>query len=285
MTNQKPVESGESEKSRAIVWMAWGQEYVKEAKVSLKSVKSLGYPKILITDEETLVALNSTEAFDHVVTADFDQGGNGLLAKSEMWKWLPDQYNSFLFLDTDTRVLGDIEYGFQQAEKHEMAIVPAAHYCLDHFWEFGRVMEAEGTEQQGQLQYNTGVIFFTRTPRVEQIFGRWKELASRYAQVHHNDQPYLTLAMYQEDFRPYALSPNYNYRGMGVPMIGEVRIWHTPHEPPEDLNDQPGWWPMRYFVSGSFHRPGFERRRLRKWGRDLLQKVGLLRYINGKGSN
>lgn len=265
--------------NRAIVWMAWGEEYVDEAMASLHTAKPMGHPTILITDEATRAAADQTEAFDHVITAQFDQGHRGLLAKSEMWNWLPDAYDSFLFLDTDTHVLKDIEYGFERAEQYGMAIVPAAHYCLDHFWEFGQVMDEEGVEKKGQLQYNTGVIFFTRTSAVQQVFERWKNLAVEYAHIHHNDQPYLTLAMDQLDFRPYPLSPNYNYRGMGVPIIGEVRIWHTPHEPPDDLNDQPGWWPMRYFVNGRFHRPGYRKHQVQQVVKRRIDRAGLTETV------
>ncbi len=119
-------------------------------------------------------------------------------------------------------------------------------------------MISEGITPKGQMQYNSGVIFFSFRDEVVRVFKKWNELAEKYKL--RWDQPLLTLAMELLDFRPYVLSLNYNYRGMGVPIIGNVRIWHTPHEPPAELNDQPGWWPMRYFVNGKFYRPGY-----RKW--------------------
>ena len=75
--------------------------------------------------------------------------------------------------------------------------------------------------------------------------------------------------------RPHALSPNYNYRGMGVPIIGNVRIWHTPHEPPADINDHPDWWPMRYFVGGKLRYPGSWKQRLKRFGIYLIKRLGL----------
>jgi len=52
-------------------------------------------------------------------------------------------------------------------------------------------MKLEGVDCKGQLQYNTGVIFFKNTPVVKSIFMRWMELALKYQQAFKNDQPFL----------------------------------------------------------------------------------------------
>ena len=262
---------------RAVVWLAWGEKYVAEAAKSRETMRSLEYPALLITEADTADFARQTGAFDQVIVAPFEQSGPGNQRKSEMWRWLPEGIDTFLFLDTDTRVLGDIGLGFEKAERYGIAMVPAAHYCLDHFWGFHEVMEEEGIEPQGQLQYNSGVIFFTRTPEVQEVFAKWGALTKKHGG--RWDQSFLTLAMELLDVRPYALSPNYNYRGMGVPIVGEVRIWHTPHEPPEGLNDQPGRWPMRYFVDGKLHHPGTPYRKTRRFLKRLVQGTPVERVV------
>ena len=244
---------GETIQKRAIVWLAWGERYISEAIRSRDTVKDLGYPTVLVTDRTSLAADVNVDGFDRVIAAPFERSASGNQRKSELWGLIPKEYDSFLFLDTDTRVLGDISLGFEKAERFGIAMVPAAHYCLDYFWGFDDVMRKEGIAPRGQLQYNSGVIFWSRTPDVEAVFNAWNALTMSHGG--RWDQCFLSLAMEKLNFRPYALSPNYNYRGMGVPIIGDIRIWHTPHEPPANINSHPEWWPMRYFVDGKLHHP------------------------------
>ena len=258
-----------SDLKRAFIWMAWGEKYVQDAAKSFASVRNAGYHYCgyLITDENTFNFAKGLNVFNHVIKAKFLLEGNR--RKSELWRWIPGDYNSYLFLDVDTRILENIDLGFEMAEKWGIAVVPAAHYCLDYFWGFRDIMIAEGVEPKGQLQYNSGVIFFANRKEVFDVFKKWNDLAGKYKI--RWDQPLLTLAMELLDFNPYVLSPNYNYRGMGVPIIGNVRIWHTYHEPPKELNEQPGWWPMRYFVDGKFYRPGYKKWLIKQYLKRILR--------------
>ncbi len=258
-----------SETSSLIVWMCWGPEFLRQAVQSAALVSHLDAHCCLITDAETARQSSLGDSFDEVVVADFI-AESGHLRKTEIWQWLPKGYDVILFLDVDTRVLGDISLGFEKALKYGVAIAPAAHYCLDYFWGFERIMKLVGVEPRGQLQYNSGVIFFTRTDEVEGLFAKWKDLASEYGGTF--DQPYLTLAMEVLDFRPYVLSPNYNYRGMSNPIIGDIRIWHSYDKVPAAINAEPAAWPMRSVGNGKFHRPGFVRRKMKRFVKRLIRR-------------
>jgi len=86
------------------------------------------YDLILITDEDT--DLNSLEYnFSEVIKASFETVG--LLRKAELIKFLPNTYDTYLFLDSDTVVFEDISLGFQMADKFKIAASPAPHYSLD----------------------------------------------------------------------------------------------------------------------------------------------------------
>src|SRR5690625_2094287 len=98
---------------------------------------------------------------------------NGLLRKSELIHYLPSGYDAFLFLDSDTIVLEEISFGFEMALKHGIAMAPCHHYGLENFWGFREVMKAAGQPQRGQLQYNTGVLFFRNSPDVLTVLKRW----------------------------------------------------------------------------------------------------------------
>ena len=75
---------------------------------------------------------------------------------------MPEGYDTFLFLDCDVHILGDIGLGFEKAERHGLAIVPAPNYNLGEFFGFKHLMAEAGVSAAGQTMYNSGVIFFQR---------------------------------------------------------------------------------------------------------------------------
>jgi hypothetical protein len=58
------------------------------------------------------------------------------------------------------------------------------------------------------------------------------------------------MAFERMGFLPYVLSPAYNYRSLGEYAVGNIRIWHSHHPPPADVNDFEVAWPPRRFVDG-----------------------------------
>lgn len=230
-------------KNQGVVFLAWGEKFIQEVESCIRRSKALkGYDLILITDENTdLINLRCT--FAEVVKASFETEGH--LRKTELIQFLPKTYDTYLFLDSDTVVIDDISLGFKKAERFGIAVSPAPHYSLDYFWGFDRIMNLEGIECKGQLQYNTGVIFFKNSPTVKSIFIRWRELALRYQKDFISDQPFFSLAMEKLDFNPYTLSISYNYRGFGDAISGIVRIWHSHGELPAKINEFKKAWPLR----------------------------------------
>jgi hypothetical protein len=156
---------------------------------------------------------------------------SGKAKKTEFFTCLPQQIETALLLDADTRVLDDISLGFEKAEQHGMAVVPAPHYSLADFRDFRQVMLKEGVTPLGQIIYNSGVIFCApHRPDVQAVFDRTLALAQKYRDREWSDQTYLSLAMEIEGFNPYTLSPSFNYRAFGELISGSIRIWHS-YEP------------------------------------------------------
>lgn len=234
-------------KKQAIVFLAWGERYLQEVESCIeRSTLLANRDVVLITDASTNVAALSGN-FAKVIKAPFVT--KGLLRKTELVNFLPEDYDTYLFLDSDTLVLEDLSLGFEKAEKFEIAVSPAPHYSLDYFWGFDKIMALEGVPCKGQLQYNTGVIFFKNSPKVKSIFQRWRNLAEKYREF-TNDQPFFTLAMEELEFNPYTLSISYNYRGYGDAISGIVRVWHSHGEAPENINDFESAWPPRKALPG-----------------------------------
>ena len=233
-------------KKYAVIYLAWGEKYLNEVISSLReSVVLEQYDIVLLTDDsvDQFSSDELGEWFDSIIKVNFKL--KGLLRKAEIYDYIPDGYASYLFLDSDTFVLEDISLGFEKAMRSDVALSPAPHYSLDYFWGFDKIMLSEGSSLKGQIQYNTGVIFFKKTLRVKSIFMRWKELVERYGDRFENDQPFFTLAMEQLEFVPYTLSISYNYRGFGDAISGIVRIWHSRGIVPENINEFEVSWPPR----------------------------------------
>lgn len=235
---------------RAIVYVAWGEQHVREAGASARTAGLMKADRVLITNAASRRFLPPDAPFQHVIEHAFRLPGQ--LAKSEMFPLLPQDYDSFLFLDSDTYILLDVSLGFEKAESCGIAAAQAAAYSLEHFWGFSQEMAAVGIRPRDILQYNTGAIFFTRAPRAWTVMRKWHDLCAAAGSnaTAWGDQPYFTLAMELLGFNPYTLSPAYNYRNFGELANGQIRIWHSHTAPPPDVNQIAGTWPFRRFRDG-----------------------------------
>ena len=213
--------------SRAIVFPVWGEKHIALAAGCIRESRLPDYPIFLLTDEST-AAKELPEKID-IVRRECRLSGKA--RKLELFASLPDQVETFLVIDADTRVLEDVSLGFEKAEQHGMAIVPAPHYSLADFRDFREVMLKEGVTPRGQMIYNSGVLFCRpQHSEVRKVLSRALELAQKYADRVWSDQTYLSLALELENFNPYTLSPSFNYRGFGELISGSIRVWHS-YEP------------------------------------------------------
>lgn len=218
---------------RAVLFVAWGDEYCCHVRDCMSAPDFPDYPVYLITDRETSTASLPPDV--SVTRLDFELTWK--TRKAEMVRGFPDRDMTFLFLDTDVTILGDLSLGFEKAEQFGMAMAQAAHYSMDHFKEFSKIMVQEGVTPKGQLLYNSGVIFFRLIPEVRRVFALFHRLALRYPDALWSDQPYLTLAVEKLGFNPYTLTTGYNHRAFGELVSGEIRIWHSRHKVPANVNE------------------------------------------------
>jgi hypothetical protein len=213
--------------NRAIVFPAWGAEWMDRVASCIRESQLPPYPIFMMTDAATDVG--GLPAGIEVIRRDCHLSGKA--RKTEFFHCLPEEIETALLLDADTRVIGDISLGFEKAEQHGIAIVPAPHYSLADFRDFRQVMLKEGVMPLGQIIYNSGVMFCQpHRPEVRALFDRTFALAKKYRDKVWSDQTYLSLAMELLNFNPYTLSPSFNYRGFGELISGSIRIWHS-YEP------------------------------------------------------
>lgn len=209
--------------SEGVVYIATGDRYVEEAMESAKSLKKHNnLPATLYTDAES-----DLNVFDEVhrigsATNDF---GDSVLG--------PDMipYEQNLFLDTDTRICSDISEIFDVLDQFEMvaAFDPTRTGQIDH--------NHTTNVPDCFPQYNTGVLGFTDTQNVRELFIEWKELYENMEGVKQKlNQPSFREALYESSIRFSTLPPEYNFRTPYVGFAsGKVKIIHG-RQPTDDLS-------------------------------------------------
>ena len=158
-----------------------------------------------------------------------------LLDKAKMLDLSP--FDTTLFLDADTVVLGNLDYGFQKAEQFGLAC------CI---CECPWAKRYGGLAQHGDIvEYNTGALWFTRGSA--EVFDAWQRNIAVDSSVRFtdkdlkvqtmplNDQAAFALAVDETGFNPFVLPMNWNFRPIWQKTVfGPVKIWH-------DYSDVPAW--------------------------------------------
>lgn len=220
---------------RGVLYIVWGEKIEPLLKRSMDSVRRF-YPDMPI----------------EVVRAD---PALGLLQKSRMGSLTP--FESTLFLDADTEVIGNLDYAFDRAEEYGLA----CSIC-ECPW-----MRRYGDNVGDLIEYNSGVLFFSGKSRP--VFDAWQELSpvcpsrSRWIAtdgtprgLEFEDQSGFARAVRQCAFNPYVLAINYNFRpGFYSSFFAPLKIWHDPREVPAVLKElsiacETGKRPVQYVRLG-----------------------------------
>ena len=148
-------------------------------------------------------------------------------------------FDETLFLDIDTVVLGNLDFGFQKAKQFGLAL----SICESPWGKrYQNIFKGD------EIEYNTGVIFFTKTAKT--VFNQWKQLApiidssiigankSGIYTMPANDQGSFALAVEQTGFNPFILPLNWNFRPeWQQSFFGPIKIWHDYSDPPPFFNE------------------------------------------------
>ena len=157
---------------------------------------------------------------------------DSLYIKSQMMDLPP--FEETLFLDIDTVIMGKLNFGFTKAQQFGLAVcvceAPWARRYRNIFF-------------ADEVEYNTGVIFFTKT--ASNVFEEWKNLVkvldssidlvkgSERARMEANDQGPFAMAIEKTGFNPFVLPLNWNFRPMWQrSFFGPIKVWHDYADPP-----------------------------------------------------
>ncbi len=143
-------------------------------------------------------------------------------------------FEETLFLDIDTVVMGNLDFGFDKARKHGLALS-----ICESPWarRYPKLFSGD------QIEYNTGVIFFSK--RAKLVFDEWKRISHQVDssligvdkdsiyKMPSNDQGSFARVIEDTEFNPYVLPFNWNFRPMSHKSFwGPIKIWHDYSDPP-----------------------------------------------------
>jgi len=159
-----------------------------------------------------------------------------LLDKAAMFEMTP--FEETVFLDVDTLVMGNLDFGFEKARHNGSAV------CICECPWARRYGGLDGD----MIEYNTGVIFFNGAAKT--LFEAWKDLVAKVDSSIHfivdgqrglmplNDQAGFALAVEKTGQQPFVLPHNWNFRPKWQKSwYGPIKIWHDYGDPPQALVD------------------------------------------------
>ena len=160
--------------------------------------------------------------------------GSTLLDKARLLDITP--YDETLFLDMDTVILGNLDFGMRKGCQVGLAI------CICECPWARRYTGLAGD----LVEYNTGVMFFTN--KAKPVFDTWKSLVAEvdssiifqagaeYVKMPLNDQAGFAKAIDETGFVPNVLPLNWNFRPRWhKSWFGPLKIWHDYAPVPDAL--------------------------------------------------
>ncbi len=208
----------------------------KQAKPGAKAVEKQGVLYVLWGERGESFLERSRESLRRIhpelpVSVIRLPAGSNLLDKARLYRETP--FERTLYLDVDTVVLDDLEFGFEMADRTGLAC------CICECPWARRYPSMKGD----LVEYNTGVLFFTG--KALPVMRKWEELApvvdssirlrinGQDGVMPLNDQAAFAQAVLEWDRQPFILPVNWNFRPQWHrSLFGPLKIWHDYREVP-----------------------------------------------------
>lgn len=196
------------------VYVATGTGYLEEARRSAESLRRHhpDTPICLVTDHQSPVG----SPFNHVVVV--SDAEHKPIDKLLAFRC---PFDRAVFLDTDTRVCGDLSPLFAVLEEFDLT----ALQDVNRGWNY----ELPGVPACF-TEFNTGVIGFRRTPAVQEFFRQWRENHEFLARTAGfvNDQPAFRQTLYRSPLRLAPLPSEFHFLGnFPNALLWKVRLIHA----------------------------------------------------------
>jgi hypothetical protein len=158
-----------------------------------------------------------------------DEASN-ISAKANMFELSP--FCETLFLDSDTIVLDDLDFGFEMAARHGLALSMASTCWARRQWTADP--DARNRVAPEIVEYDLGVVFFTRTLETRRLFESWRAVAGEYGT--RCERWSFSQVVYDTAYNPFVLSEGWNFRAKPI-TCGPIKIWHSRQPPPRNIDD------------------------------------------------
>jgi len=242
---------------RGITYVAWGK-CIQEAERSSASAQAFGVKTCLITNENY-----QGTAFNELILIPREQLSQNfnIVNTYSLSPW-----SNTLWLDSDTLVVGELDFAFEMAELHGIAVVIAPHSSLR-----GRCLEDIPADAP---EYNCGALWIDITHPSTKNFGQeWKNITENYRKKGWwSDQTSLSYAIFKLNINPYVLPLNWNFRAFmnhefPPPIFhtshgcGPIRIWHSRTPVPNRFNVRTEeFWHLRENIVSEIYYRFFKRK-------------------------
>ncbi len=202
--------------TRGVLYMIWGNNEVVNA-ARPRAIASL---KIVHPEMEYHVARMPDNS--------------DLRCKAQMFDLSP--FDTTIYLDADTVVLGGLSHAFDKAEQHGLTVSVNPHPWANRY----AALHAHGEI----IEYDTGVVAFSKRPAVKHLFDAWKAghdmnscsffmSSTGLAHMLVNDQCAFAHAVHSTGFNPFVLPVNWNLHPKWQKTVfGPIKIWHDYREVP-----------------------------------------------------
>jgi hypothetical protein len=221
---------------RGVLYIVWGEKADRYLERSIRSLR-IHHPDIPV----------------HCHRVASPVPGREFQEKSRMGSITP--FQSTLYLDADTVIMGNLDYAFEQAERFGIA-------CTINECPWMRRYGQKGEEDH--TEYQAGVMFFTAA--AAHVFDAWQILAAttpsasrwtlmdnRPRGLAYDDQAGFARALRQCNFNPFVLPINFNFRPLFFrSAFAPIKIWHDYMDPSPKLIElssacERGDRPVTYF--------------------------------------
>tara|TARA_R100000008_G_scaffold82804_1_gene67444 strand:+ start:1585 stop:2319 length:735 start_codon:yes stop_codon:yes gene_type:complete len=185
---------------RGVLYIAFGEQFLKELRLSAESVKKHN-PDLHIT-------VFSDKAVDSPFVDDqriIDV--THLRPKIDYIHETP--YEETLFIDTDVIVDYNIEEMFEILERYDIG---AAHDLARKRKKYSAVIPEYGQIPYCFSEVNTGVMVFKKNEEVEELFRLWRKYFYKYYRYAPWDQPSFRISLWESDAELYVFPVEYNIR-------------------------------------------------------------------------
>lgn len=193
--------------SSGAVWIAFGENAKREAAESMASYR-----------KHNRLPMHRLAKISDKAPEGFTVGQHAHWAKACADRWSP--YSNTLMLDADTRVKGDLSVGFEMLwAGWDVVMVPSKPPSSrpgQVLWNLSEPERLETLQELGtwrHLMYNTGVMFFRKSPQVRNLFAAWRKEWLRYKQ---QDQGAFLRALNRCPVRLWILGYPFNSLGGAV---------------------------------------------------------------------